>query len=1016
MHPRRFLKPLALVIGAMSFSIGIQAFAAFTQPAGAPPTGDAYAPLTTGGIGESKVAGLLLNCGTGASCVANGSSGTNGLLVPNGKVGIGTLTPGYTLDVSGNVNFTGTLTQNGVAFSSGASQWTTTGSDIYYSTGKVGIGTAAGPGVKLDVVSADNTSNDYLEVRANNLTQGIGMGYAWIRKIGSTANTNLSIDANGTGNLLLQSSATGNVGVGTASPAALFTVNQAGNATVGSVNTYGFQLTNAGVANLTAGSDATNVYLQSWATKPLYLNQQGNNVIIAPNGGNVGIGTAAATPGAKLDIGGVVNVYDGGTKSYPAGIATELGAQIINFGVNEGSANRFGTYSSAVQGGMFRVDTRAGQPLFGFFGRTAGTVGDVGSLATLSSTGNLYVAGNVTCGGTCGGAASQWTTSGSNIYYNTGSVGIGVASPATKLEANGIISATNGGAENTEQEVYRIARTGFPTSYYDSIYASMGSGVASAHRLQFRVNDSTANGQVTAMTIDGAGNVGIGTASPGARLDVVGGNVAVAGSAGYSIYDWTNSDANWRVGMSASPGFARAITTSHTQFMTYSNGAGQGFAVGVNGGNSSFEVRGSDHAAYFRGPVTLGTGDISFTNLRKGIVGSYDPANTQAVFSMGPSYVLTDGGSSTNYGNFYGIAWSYNPDYGGAGNNPQSKAGLNHQALFMLAGVTQTAIGTGIWTVGNISQGATSYVYPGWQSGQGTGTNGSYYLAGSTTWGLYSNTSLNAQGLYDAGNRVYSAANPPPGGGSQWTTSGSNIYYTTGNVGVGTSPSYRFHVVGDTSNNAAMYVGGSSGFYGTGVESHAVYQAGVFISSSSYGYGVNAQGNVGITTTSCSGCSVLAEMAPVAEIPKNGDIMCTNPDNGKTEVCREDKSDYIKGIAQQKAEQILRMGCAKTLDPEKGSNSMNIGIMGTESWKKLPECAGWYPIALSGLSEETNVVCKSPSGKSLRYGDKLVTSNATGKLRPLDKGEDVASYQIAGKADSVCAPGKETDSIKVWIQ
>ena len=97
--------------------------------------------------------------------------------------------------------------------------------------------------------------------------------------------------------------------------------------------------------------------------------------------------------------------------------------------------------------------------------------------------------------------------------------------------------------------------------------------------------------------------------------------------------------------------------------------------------------------------------NITFSNGRKGLIGVYDAAQTQAIFAMGSAYILTDGGASATIGNHYGLAWSYNPDYGGAGNNPQSKAGLNHQLLHMQAGVTTTAIGSGIWTSGGITSG-----------------------------------------------------------------------------------------------------------------------------------------------------------------------------------------------------------------------------------------------------------------------------------------------------------------------
>ncbi len=142
--------------------------------------------------------------------------------------------------------------------------------------------------------------------------------------------------------------------------------------------------------------------------------------------------------------------------------------------------------------------------------------------------------------------------------------------------------------------------------------------------------------------------------------------------------------------------------------------AGNGYVhKGNPGGGTEAVILDSSNYSSYALPLSGGTisGDITVSNGRKGLVGVYDPTQTQAVFAMGPSYKLTDGGGSSNYGNFYGLGWSYDPNYGGSGNNPQSKSGLGHQLLLMMAGTTRTALGTGIWTDGNITATANITAY-----------------------------------------------------------------------------------------------------------------------------------------------------------------------------------------------------------------------------------------------------------------------------------------------------------------
>ena len=90
----------------------------------------------------------------------------------------------------------------------------------------------------------------------------------------------------------------GNVGIGSVSPSSKLDV-YGGTLTVATKSSYALAVGNANT-DLTFGANASNAYIQSWSSKPLYINNQGNNTII---GADVGIGNATPV-GARLHIKG----------------------------------------------------------------------------------------------------------------------------------------------------------------------------------------------------------------------------------------------------------------------------------------------------------------------------------------------------------------------------------------------------------------------------------------------------------------------------------------------------------------------------------------------------------------------------------------------------------------------------------------------------------------------------------------------------------------------------------------
>jgi hypothetical protein len=189
------------------------------------------------------------------------------------------------------------------------------------------------------------------------------------------------------------------------------------------------------------------------------------------------------------------------------------------------------------------------------------------------------------------GQFQTYSVSGTNHsrHLNSGNVVLGATNysiaPADKLEVFGNIRAT------------------FSTTGTGGIL--FGGGLLHvnhpSNNLNIRLNSSD-----RFTILNSSGNVGIGTTSPGQRLEV-NGNLLLKNSSGLkSIYTWDANDDNWRIGTNSITGFTKAVATTQTQFVTYGSSAGQGFAVGVNGALSSFEILGNNHQAFFRGKVGMG--------------------------------------------------------------------------------------------------------------------------------------------------------------------------------------------------------------------------------------------------------------------------------------------------------------------------------------------------------------------------------------------------------------------------
>lgn len=179
-------------------------------------------------------------------------------------------------------------------------------------------------------------------------------------------------------------------------------------------------------------------------------------------------------------------------------------------------------------------------------------------------------------GGGGGGGDSVWSVNGGNAYYNTGNVGVGTATPATRLT----VSAVGYGVEHTDG-LRRL-----------STYVSASGGwlgTRSNDPLNFFVNDGGAR-----MTIDTGGRVGIGTTTPAARL-------TVRTTGAFSAYGIEHTDGDVRLTTFLDSGFGAWLGTRSSHPLNFFvNDGTPSLTIGVGGATTMTPIGGY-------GQVTFGT-------------------------------------------------------------------------------------------------------------------------------------------------------------------------------------------------------------------------------------------------------------------------------------------------------------------------------------------------------------------------------------------------------------------------